>query len=383
MKKNSTTKKNNETVKQAKSNKKELTIGMDLGDKYSHLCVLDTQEGEELERAQVPTKPKSIERWFVSKAPATVALEVGTDSGWVSRLLTQLGHEVLVADARKVRQLAGTEKKHDQLDAEFLARICRVDRNLLHPIKLRDEHTQLQLATIRTRDKLVQARTMMINAVRGMVKTVGVRMPKCSAESFHKQAKQIPEKLREALTPMMTSVENVTEQIRCCDKLIERKSEQQYPQTKQLSQVAGVGLITALAYVLIIEDPNRFAKSRDVGAYLGMTRPRYQSGESDPQLRISKQGDALLRRLLVNSAHYILGPFAPDSDLRRWGLKYAAGGGKNAKKRAVVAVARKLAVLLHALWKSGDKYEPLRNARLRDEHVLQQATIENICVDAA
>jgi transposase len=346
---------------------------MDLGDKSSHVCVLETENGENIEQAQIATRPKHIERWFAGKEAATVALEVGTDSGWVSRLLTQLGHEVLVADARKVRSLAGKAKKHDRLDAEFLARICRVDRNLLSPIKLRSEHTQLQLATIRTRDKLVRARTMMINAVRGMVKTTGVRLAKCSAESFYKQANQIPEKLSEALGPMMASIESVNEQIRCCDKLIERQSEQQYPQTQRLRQVAGVGPITALAYVLIIEEPNRFAKSRDVGPYLGLTRPKYQSGESDPELQISKQGDALLRRLLVNSAHYILGPFGPDSDLRRWGLKYAAGGGKNAKRRAVVAVARKLAVLLHALWKSNESYEPLRNARLRHEEVPQQA----------
>jgi transposase len=171
----------------------------------------------------------------------------------------------------------------------------------------------------------------------------------------------------------MVSIQMLTEQIRCCERLIEQKAEQQYPQTKILRQVAGVGLITALAFVLTIEEPARFAKSRKVGAYLGLARRKYKSGDSDPELRISKQGDQLLRRLLVNCAHYILGPFGPDSDLRRWGLKYAAGGGKNAKKRAVVAVARKLSVLLHRLWTTGEVYEPLRNSGLSPQSAVEAA----------
>lgn len=305
-----------------------------------------------------------------------MVLEVGTDSGWVSRMLTKAGHSVLVADPRKVRRLAGDDDKDDELDAEFLARIGRLDPKLLKPIKLRTEQTQVALALIRSRDNLVQARTQLINHVRGMVKGLGARLPKCSSESFHKLDKEIPEKLQEALQPMMVSIEKLTEQIRDCTRKIEHKSEQDYPQTKHLREVPGVGLIVALAYVLIIEQPGRFPKSRTVGAYLGLTRRRYKSSQSDPELRISKQGDALLRRLLVNSAQYILGPFGPDSDLRRWGLKYAAGGGKNAKKRAVVAVARKLAVLLHALWTTGEAYEPLRNARLSQKRAGEAVACE-------
>lgn len=339
-----------------------MTIGMDLGDKRSHLYVLDNLTGEGLERGDIPTRQKSIEKWFSRRDPATVVIEVGSDSGWVSRQLAGLGHEVLVADPRRVRRLAGNDDKDDGLDAEFLARIGRMDRKLLKPIKLRSEQTQCALGLIRSRDELVQARTKLINHVRGAVKTLGVRLSKSSSESFHKLQAQIPPKLSEALNPVMVSIETLTQQIRCCERLIEDKSERQYPETEILRQVTGVGAISALAFVLVIEEPSRFSRSRTVGAYLGLTRRKYKSGQSDPELRISKQGDRLLRRLLVNSAHYILGPFGPDSDLRRWGLKYAAGGGKNAKKRAVVAVARKLAVLLHRLWTTGEQYEPLRNS---------------------
>ena len=130
-----------------------------------------------------------------------------------------------------------------------------------------------------------------------------------------------------------------------------------------LKQLKGVGDLIATAYVLTIEDPHRFRKSRDAGCFVGLQPGRRNSGESEPQMRISKEGDEYLRTLLVQGAHYILGPFGEDSDLRRWGKKLAARGGKNAKKRAVVAVARKLAVLLHRLWVSGEVYEPLRNSQ--------------------
>jgi len=346
---------------------------MDLGDKWSQLYVLDNVTGEGVEEGRIRTTIPSLQRWFGRREEATVVLEVGTHSGWTSRLLTELGHEVLVADPRRVRALAGDEDKDDPLDAEFLARLGRMDPKLLKPIKHRSEETQADLALIRSRDSLVQARTQLINHVRGVVKTTGHRLPQCSTESFHKLEEKIPELLRAALCPVMESIESLTQQIRNYDRLIKHKSEQQYPETQLLQEVGGVGPITALAYVLIIEDPSRFPKSRDVGSYLGLCRRRYKSGDSDPELRISKRGDALLRRLLVNCAHYILGPFGQDCDLRRWGLRYAAGGSKSAKKRAVVAVARKLSVLLHALWTTGEEYEPLRNARLSQKAVVVAA----------
>jgi transposase len=346
---------------------------MDLGDKRSFLYVVDNATGDEVEQAQIPTTIKSVGRWFALRQPATVVIEIGTDSGWVSRLIAQYGHEVLVADARQVRQLAKGNDKDDRLDAEFLARLGRVDRKLLKPIKLRTEETQIVLGFIRSRDNLVQARTQLINHVRGMVKTVGVRLPKCSSESFHKLADQIPEKLQQVLNPTMVSIETLNEQVRAYDRIIDHKAKDDYPETKVLQQITGVGPITALAYALTIENPGRFSKSRKVGSYLGLTRPKHQSGNDDPELKISKRGDMLLRRLLVNCAHYILGPHGPDSDLRRWGFAHGAGGGKNAKKRAVVAVARKLAVLLHRLWTTGEVYEPLYNAKRLQPHDVPKA----------
>jgi transposase len=213
---------------------------------------------------------------------------------------------------------------------------------------------------------LVGCRTQLVNHVRGAVKSFGSRLPKCPARSFHKKAAaHIPEALMPALGPILEQIGSLTERIRDYERQLETISKERYPETELLRQVEGVGALTALTFVLTLEDPYRFAKSRSVGAYLGLVPARDQSGDSDPQRRISKEGDEMLRKLLVGSAHYILGPFGKDSDLRRHGEKIASRGAKNAKKRAVVAVARKLSVLLHRLWMTAELYEPLYNAHRR------------------
>jgi len=340
-----------------------MTIGLDLGDKFSRFCVLDAS-GEVLEEGRVATTTPGLSQRFSGLAPCRVALEVGTHSPWVQRLLVGLGHEVLVANARKVRLIHDNESKDDRLDAERLARLARVDPSLLHPIDHRDAEAQETMAELRSRQALVETRAKLVNHVRGAVKSHGSRLKSCSTPSFHKQAAgQIPEGLQPALAPVLETIGELTSKIRRSDRRIEHLAAERYPQTTLLRQVAGVGALTALWYVLVIGNPRRFRSSRRLGAYLGLRPRRRQSGDGDPELRITKTGDRELRRLLVSAAQYILGPFGPDSDLRRWGLALAARGRKSAKKRAVVAVARKLAVLLHALWINAEVYEPLRNSQ--------------------
>ena len=175
----------------------------------------------------------------------------------------------------------------------------------------------------------------------------------------------MPEDLFPGLATLLETIEGLTRTIREMDREVEQVCNTRYPETALLRQVKGVGPITALCFVLTIEDPTRFTKSRSMGAYLGLRPKHRNSGDQQPQLRITKGGDRLMRRLLVSAAHYILGPLGPDTDLRRSGLQMAERGGKSAKKRAVVAVARRLAVLLHRLWVTGEEYEPLRLASLR------------------
>ncbi len=267
-----------------------------------------------------------------------------------------------MANARKLRLIYANKQKTDEMDAENLARLARLDPKLLHPLKHRGEDSQAHLALIRSRQALVSCRTQLVNHVRGAVKSFGARLPKCPARSFHKRAPEhIPEALLPALGPVLEQIGSLTERIRDCERRLETISEERYPETELLRQVEGIGPLTALTFVLTLEDPHRFEKSRSVGAYLGLVPATDRSGERDPQKRISKEGDEMLRRLLVGSAHYVLGPFGSDSDLRRHGEKIASRGAKNAKKRAAVAVARKLAVLLHRLWVTGEAYDPLYN----------------------
>lgn len=337
----------------------ELTVGVDIGDKHSQVCVLDAR-GEVLEEARVATTQAGLRRKLEALAPSLVVIEVGGHSRWVSLLAESLGHACLVANAYRARRLAEGENKNDKLDAEALARFARSDPRLLKPIQHRGEAAQADLAVVHSRHALVTARTMLINRVRGLVKSAGARLPRCDARYFHRRiAALVPESLRPAVEPLLEVVAGLSAKIDALDKQIEAMIAERYPEAQRLKQqVKGVGPLIALTYVLTLEAPERFRRSRDVGPYLGLTGRQWQSGEQSRELGISKAGDLYLRWLLVQGAHHILGPRGADSHLRRWGLRHA--GGKNAKKRAVVAVARKLAVLLHRLWVTGEEYEPLR-----------------------
>lgn len=340
----------------------ELTVGMDLGDKYSHLCLLD-QAGEVVEETRVATTEAGLRRKLAQLGPSLVVMEVGSHSRWASALAQSLGHVCLVANAQRVRRLAEGEDKDDDIDAELLARFGRSDPRLLKPIQHRGAQAQADLAVLHTRQALVTARTMFINRVRGLVKSAGARLPKCDARYFHRKAAgQIPESLLPAVEPLLDEIARLTTKILAMEAGIKTMVEQRYPEALHLQQqVKGVGPLISLAFVLTLEAPERFRHSRDVGPYLGLVRRRWKSGEQSRELGISKAGNLYLRWLLIQGAHHILGPRGADSELRRWGLRHAAGS-KTAKKRAVVAVARKLAVLLHSLWASGEAYEPLRGA---------------------
>jgi transposase len=278
-------------------------------------------------------------------------------------MLHGFGHEVIVANARQVQLISASSRKDDRLDAQMLARLARVDPELLRPIHHRGEKAQQDLLAIRVRAALVEARTSLVNAARGLAKSMGERLPSCDTDSLNvERLESLPEKLGEQLTPLVKEVESLTEKIQQLDQELEQIARTEYPETRLLRQVSGVGSLIALTFVLTLEDRGRFEKSRDVGCYVGLRPKRSESGESQPQLRITKEGDIYLRKMLVQGAHCILSRRAPDTDLKRWGLRLAERGGKNAKKRAVVAVARKLAVLLHRLWVTGEIYEPLRNS---------------------
>jgi transposase len=356
----------NSITRQSPKRKKErkqpkLTIGIDLGDKTSRYCVLD-EDGEITKEASVRTKRQELVATFGRLGRQRIAIEVGTHSPWVSRLLASLGHEVIVANARQLKLITASSRKCDPLDARMLAQMARVDPRLLRPIRHRSERAQLDLVKIRVRARLVEMRTEAANSARGLAKALGERLSSVDTDQLGAGSlKQLTEPLRQPLQPLLESVEELTRKIRVLDKEIEQIAGERYPETELLTQVYGVGTLIALTFVLTIDDKQRFSQSRDVGCYLGLRPKRSDSGEREPQLAITKEGDVYLRKLLVQAAQCILRPRAPASDLRQAGERIAGNGSKNAKKRATVAVARKLAVLLHRLWVTGEVYEPMRN----------------------
>jgi len=342
-----------------------MAIGVDLGDRNSRFCVLD-ENGEVAAEGSVATTRKAIIDKFGGLRSCRIAIEAGTHSPWVSRLLKELGHVVFVANPRRVQLISSSSRKSDRVDAETLARLVRADPTLLAPIQHRSEEAQSVLMKIRVRAGLVELRTAAINMARGLAKSTGERMPPCAADYIGvEQLESLPEELKKTLKPVLEQVESLTVKIKEMETEIEQIARRDYPETALLRQVSGVGTLIALTFVLTVDDPKRFARSRDVGCYVGLRPRQSESGESSPQLSITKEGDRYLRKLLVQGAQYVLSKNGPDTDLKRWGLGLARRGGKNAKKRAIVAVARKLAVLLHRLWVTGEVYEPLRNAEIQ------------------
>jgi transposase len=334
------------------------TVALDLSDREGTYVVVG--EGGEVERAgKVATNVRALTKWAGSLERSRLVIEVGGQSPWISRVLKAAGHEVIVANPRQLGLIAHGGRKNDRRDAELLARVGRMDPTLLNPVEHREARTQEQLAIVQARAHLVKMRTATINHIRATVKAMGERLPTSSADAFAKRVEEaLPEGLRAALGPLVEEVAGLTARIKAYDEAMERLAAEEYPETRLLRQVGGVGALTALTYVLTLEEGGRFRKSRQAGAYLGLVPRQYESGASHPQLRITRAGDRYLRTLLVQCAQYILGPFGKPSALREWGLKLAGEGNRARKKRAIVAVARKLAVLLHRLWMSGEVYDP-------------------------
>jgi transposase len=341
------------------SNKKQLmnteTIGIDLGDKMSRYCIVD-QDGEVVEEGSFRNQPSSIETHFGGER-RRIALEAGAQSAWISRELERLGHEVIVANVRQLKWITASDTKNDPVDARKLALLARSDVRLLAPVEHRTAEQQAELAVIRARDALLRARTLLINSARGMAKGFGLRLPKSITNTFGKRAlADLPAMLRPALGGLLEQIDTLSQLITSYDQQIAELADK-HPELERLTSICGVGKLTALTFVLTLGRAERFPHSRDVAGFLGLRPKQRQSGGRDPQLGISKSGDPYLRKLLVQCSHYILGHWGRDCALRRWGLAKSEGGHK-ASMRAIVAVARKLSVLLHRLWVSGEFYQP-------------------------
>ena len=333
----------------------EETIGVDLGDKISRYAILN-EAGVVVEEGSFRNTAESIAKHFGQQGRARVALEVGTQSAWISREFTKLGHEVIVANARELKWITLSDSKNDKNDAMKLARLARADQNLLAPVEHRTAEQQTELAVIRARDALVRARTLLVNTARGLAKGFGLRLPVTITVTFGARALAgLAAHLHSAMSGLLEQIDALGIKIRDYNQRIAAVAAK-HPEVERLASVPGVGTLTAATFVLTLGRRERFAHSRDVGSFLGLRPRQKQSGERDPKLGISKSGDKYLRKLLVQCAHHILGHFGKDSSLRQWGL--SKSDGSPGKKRAVIAVARKLAVLLHRMWVTGQIFKP-------------------------
>jgi transposase len=339
------------------------TIGLDLSARKSSYCVMNA-DGTRSAEGTVPMDRTSVETFFRGESPSRVALEACTSARWVSQVAKECGHEVIVANPRTFKLISASCRKSDRNDARMLADFGQFRPHLLNPVALRAGGVQGARSVLMARDTLVSNRTALVNCARGLLRDSGYQLPSCAAERFHVRVRAlIPSELAPAVLPLLAALEGMAKSIEQHDATIAKLANEQFPETVVLQQVSGVGPITALGYVVTIGDPARFPRSRDVGAYFGLTPRSYASGEKSPELSISKCGDQLMRRLLVGAASYILRDGSPDTDLKRWGLAIRARGGQASKAKARTAVARKLAVLLHRLWVTGAVYVPLRNAQ--------------------
>lgn len=336
-------------------------IGMDMGDK-NHKAVGLSECGEIICRDEVLCTPDGVRSYLKRHPGALLAIETGTHCRWVSSIGLELGHDVLVGNARKLRMIWASSRKNDWNDATMLAKIARTDRSLLSPVQLRGDGEQKLMRLVKSRDILVKSRTGIVNQIRGFCKSEGARLPSCSSESFVRLEYEVCPTVHDVTKPLFAMLKELTKKIGLYDKMIAKAlKELKGEEAALLDTITGVGPVTAAAFLAAVGDVSIFGSARDAGAYFGLVPRQDQSGTVDKQLRITKEGNDLVRRLLVTAANYIMGPFGKDSDLRRHGMRIAERGGKNARKRAKVAVARKLAVVMLAVLKSKTAYQPLKD----------------------
>ena len=301
-----------------------------------------------------------MDRWFRRWPRLRVVIETGSHSNWIRRRLAALAHDVLVADARQLRLISQSDSKNDRNDAYWLAELGRTNPALLNPVAPRKLETEQQRTLLRAREALLECRTKLKTSLRGMAKSHGIRLGPCAQTQWVERVREAcPEVLQAALLGLAMQIESLGATLREYDQQIIELGKQ-YAAVKRLRTINGVGPLTALTFVLALDnDPGRVKRSRQVGALVGLRPKQRESGERSARLGVTKSGDPLLRRVLIQCAHWVLGPHGTDSTLRRWGLGLAARGGGHQKKRAVVAVARKLAVLMHVLWVKQEDYDPL------------------------
>ena len=328
--------------------------GIDVHLKTSDLCLL-SPAGKVLERERFASTQAGFRKQFEGVARMRVVMESGGSTPWIYRLLCALGHEVVVVNPRRLRLIAESTLKSDRIDAEILARLSRFDLELLRPVYQRSPAGQELRTKIRVRSTLVRTRVALINQIKGTLRSQGVRFSSMTASSFVAKwgEAKIPRAMRALLEPLVGAIGELTDRIEAVQRELVALSRSD-ELLERLQEVPGVGPLVSVSFLAWVDRVDRFKKSRDVGACLGLRPAVRASGGSLHSGHISREGDKEMRWLLVQAAHAALAVHR-DSALKRWGESLANQAGK---KKAIVAMARKLAVLLHRLWVTGESYRP-------------------------
>lgn len=334
-----------------KGEQKKIYVGFDVSQKTIEIfCVC----GEKTSNGSVKiANNKSAIQGFLQnfKKPrqVCVVMETGTHSAWLSRFIGNLGFEALVAHARDLALIYAADKKNDALDAEKLARLAQADRKLLHPIEHMDEERQKDLIILKSRALLVKQRTQTVNSIRGHMRSLGLDDSELTIKNMKKKALPgLPKEVQSLLAPLIQHLSYLNMGIEDFDRKIAQLCKK-YRTTELLRKVKGIGPEISLAFVLLVGDPRRFRNAASLASYFGLVPRQNQSGETDKPLGITKTGNTTMRALLIQGAQYILGPFGEDSELRDFGKRIESRGGKIAKRKARVAVARKIVTLFYAL----------------------------------
>jgi len=330
--------------------------GLDISDKSTHICVMDG-EGKIVWRGVCATDPEVLAFTLRKHARdvARVVLETGSLSAFLYHGLIERGVPVVCICARHAKKaLSARTNKSDVHDAEGLAQLART--GWFKAVHIKDSATHLDRAQLKVREQLIKSHHAMVNQMRGLLKLFGLRMGKVTTPG--KRAERLEalyaqkSELRVILAPLVATLTALEAQISSSSRSLKARAEAD-PVCQRLMSVPGVGPIVALSFKSTIEDPGRFDHGQDAGAYAGLTPRRFQSGEHDAKGHISRAGDPMLRSALYEAANNLLSRVKRPSPLQTWGKALATSKGA---KRARVAVARKLAVLLHRLWQSDTSF---------------------------
>lgn len=324
-------------------------VGLDVSCKTVFVCMIN-EKGEMVREIELVTDPDAIHSFLLGTGfqIEKIGLESGSMTHWLTKGLRSYGYEVHPMESRKMAAILATiVNKTDKNDARGIAEALRAGhyKQCVH----RSDSSMNLRTVLNSRDLLVKQRTQLTNSIRGFIRTYGIRLPKGRGKDFHERVLEAIEGQAEeilfSIEILLKTYLSLEEQISKFDIWLKRYSSQS-KQVSLLKSVDGVGDITALAYITEVDDPNRFSNSRDVAAYIGLTPNQYSSGETQKQGRISKQGSSYLRFLLIEAATVLLTRCKQWSPIKSWGLKLMK---KKGKKKAIVAVARKLAVTMHSM----------------------------------